>query len=422
MLYHKKVLPNGLRIITVPMRANPTVTVLVLAEAGSKYETKDKNGISHFLEHMCFKGTTKRPSVSDISTELDNIGSHYNAFTSQEYTGYYAKAEYTKVEKLLDIVSDMYLNPIFNEKEIEKEKGVIIEEINMYEDLPQRKVQNLILELVYGDQPAGWDIAGPKENIRKMNRNDFVTYRNKFYTAEATTIVVSGNINEKKVIKNIQQIFSTVPKAKKGTKLKVIESQTKPQIALHKKETDQAHLVLGVRTFGVHSKFERIMKVLVGVLDAGMSSRLFKKLRDEMGVCYYVHANQDAYTDHGLFCVSAGVDNKRVKEVISAILLELAKLKTELVSVEELKKVKQNLIGSMYLHLESSDSLAQFYGGQEVMNEKIKTPAEIKKKIESVTAVEVRSLAKQIFIDNNLNLAVVGRFENKADFEAVLKF
>jgi len=422
MKYNKTVLENGLRIITVPMKDNPTVTVLVLVEAGSKYETKDKNGISHFLEHMCFKGTTNRPSNADISTELDNLGSHYNAFTGQEYTGYYAKAEHSHVDKLLDVVSDMYLHPLFPENEIEKEKGVIIEEINMYEDLPQYKVQNLIMKLVYGDQPAGWDIAGPKENIKQMGRADFIAYRNKFYKAPSTTVVVSGNFNEEKVIKDISQIFSAMPKAEKGTKEKVKEEQTKPEVILFKKETDQTHIVLAVRTFGVFDKREKTMKVLDGVLDAGMSSRLFKKLRDEMGVCYYVRAGHDSFTDHGLYMISAGVDNKRVKEVIAVILDELNKLKTELVSPEELQKVKQNLAGTMYLSLESSDSLAKFYGGQEILNERVKNPEEIKIKIESVTAEEVRDLAKEIFVDKGLNLAIVGRFEDKAEFEEILKF
>lgn len=422
MKYTKTILENGLRIITVPMKDNPTVTVFVLVEAGSEYETKDKNGISHFLEHMCFKGTMRRPLNSDISTELDNIGSHYNAFTSEEVTGYYAKAQYSHISKLLDIISDMYLNPLFSEQEIEKERGVIIEEINMREDLPQYKVQNLITELVYGDQPAGWNIAGPKENIKRISKADFIAYRNKFYTSLATTVIVAGNFDEAKAIADIGKIFSAMPKQEKGVKAKVIEAQMKPAVSIFKKETDQAHLVLGVRSFSIYDKRDRIMKVLLGVLDAGMSSRLFKKLRDEMGVCYYVHADQNASADHGLFTISAGVDNKRVAEVVTVILAELNILKNELVSPEEMQKVKQNLAGTMYLSLESSDSLAKFYGGQEIMNETIKTPEEMKAEIDSVTAEEVRALAQEIFIDQGLNLAIVGRFEDKAEFEEVLKF
>jgi len=422
MQYNKTVLDNGLRIITIPMKDSPSATVFVLVEAGSKYETKDKNGISHFLEHMCFKGTIKRPNNYDISTELDNLGSHYNAFTSHEYTGYYAKAQYEHIDKLLDIISDMYLNPLFSEAEIEKEKGVIIEEINMYEDVPQRKVQNLISKLVYGDQPAGLDIAGSKENVKNMNRTDFIAYRNKFYVPEATTVIVSGNFTETKIINSIKNIFADLPRIKKGTKQKVIENQFKPEISLFKKDTDQAHLVLGIRTFSIYDKRDIIMDVLVGVLDAGMSSRLFKKLRDEMGVCYYINASQDALTDHGLFTISAGVDNTRVREVITVILQELSRLKTELVSLAELQKTKQNLIGSMYLSLESSDSLAKFYGGQEIMNKKLKKPEEIKAEIESVTAEMIMTLAKEIFVDSGLNLAMVSRFDDESEFQDVLRF
>lgn len=421
MNYKKTVLDNGLRVITVPMKDNPTVTVFVLVEAGSKYETKDKNGISHFLEHMCFKGTKKRPGNSDISTELDTIGSVYNAFTSYEYTGYYAKAEFNQVDKLLDVVSDMYLNPIFNEKEIEKEKGVIIEEINMREDLPQYKVQEVFMELVYGDQPAGWEIAGTKENVKNIKAEDFKNYRNKFYVASATTVVVAGNIDSDDILSKVEKIFSVMPKTMKGNKDRVKENQATPAIATLKKETDQTHLVLGVRSFNIYDKRTNIMDVLVGVLDAGMSSRLFRKLRNEMGVCYYIDASQDSLTDHGLFSISAGVDNKRVKEVIEAILTELKLLKNELVSEEELKKVKQNLIGKMYLGLESSNSQAKFYGFQEIMNERIKTPEEIKKEIESVTAKDIANLAKEIFVNKNLNLAIVGRLGNKTEFEQILK-
>jgi predicted Zn-dependent peptidase len=422
MQYKKTILENGLRVITVPMKDNPTVTVFVLVEAGSKYEIKDKNGISHFLEHICFKGTINRPGMSDISSELDSLGSRYNAFTSAEYTGYYAKAQYAHIDRLLDIISDMYLNPLLPAVEIEKEKGVIIEEINMREDLPQYKVQNVFMELVYGDQPAGWDIAGPKDNIKQMKREDFVAYRNKFYTSEATTLVVSGNFDEEKLLNKVISIFSAMPKTGRGIKEKTKENQVKPEVLFFKKETDQAHMILGVRTFDLYDKRDKIMDVLVGILDAGMSSRLFKRLRDEMGVCYYVSASQDAFSDHGVFSISAGVDSKRVKEVVSVILQELNKLKTELVSPDELQKVKQNLVGTMYLGLESSDSLAKFYGGQEIMNEEIKTPEEIKAEVESVTAEDVQKLAQEIFVDKGLNLAMVGRFEDEKEFRDVLKF
>lgn len=422
MKYNKTVLKNGLRLITVPMKNNPTVTVLVLVEAGSKYETKKKNGISHFLEHMCFKGTVKRPNNFDICTELDNLGAHYNAFTGQEFTGYYAKVEHKYLPKALDVVSDMFLNPIFDEKEMEKEKGVIIEEINMYEDLPQRKVEEVFEELLYGDQPAGWSIAGSKDNIRKMKREDFVEYRNNFYVPAATTVVIAGNFNEQKTIADVADIFGHLKKIKKGVKLVTLEKQNRPAIKIFKKDTDQAHLILGVRTFPTYDKRNSVLEVIQGILGGGLSSRLFKKLRDEMGICYYVRANKNTTTDCGTLTVSAGVNVSRVGEAIQAILGELRRLKAELISPEELNKVKQHLIGSMALGLESSDSLAEFFGGQEILNKPLNTADEIRQKIEKVTAADIMKLAQEIFTNRALNLAIVGKFENKAEFDNLLKF
>ncbi len=422
MKYTKKVLKNGLRVVVVPMKDNPTVTVLVLVEAGSKYETKEVNGISHFLEHMCFKGTVKRPKAIDISKELDAIGSQYNAFTAQEYTGYYAKSDAKHFRKIFDVVSDIYLNSTFPETEMQKEKGVIIEEINMYEDLPMRHVQDLMMELLYGDQPAGWNIAGEKKNILRMRRDDFITYKKAHYLPKVTTLVVAGSVSEKEVIKEAEKVFGKIEGGKKSNKLKVIEKQTKPEILLNFKKTDQTHFVLGVRTYDLFSKKNAVLSILGGVLGGGMSSRLFQKLREEMGVGYYVRAYDDAYTDHGFFQISAGVDNKRINEVLGAVLEECRKLMTELVSEEELEKVKECLIGNMKLSLESSDDIANFYGGQELLKKEIKNAEEKAKELRKVSAKEIKNLACEIFKDEKLNLALIGPFKDKNKFSKILKF
>ena len=425
MQFSKKVLKNGLRVITVPMKDNPTVTVLVLVEAGSKYEEKKVNGISHFLEHMCFKGTAKRPKSVDISKELDALGSQYNAFTSQEYTGYYAKSDARHFRQIFDIVSDIYLNSTFPELEMQKEKGVIIEEINMYEDMPQRHVQDLMMKLLFGDQPAGWNIAGDKKNILNMQRDDFVQFKNKHYLPEATVLVVAGQITEQKVLQEVNKIFGIVKRGQKGSKLKTKDIQNKPQVLINFKKTDQTHFVLGMRSCDLFNKKNVVLSVLGGVLGGGMSSRLFVKLRDEMGVGYYVRAYNDAYTDHGFFQVSAGVDNKRIDEVLQAVLEECRKLKIELVSEEELNKVKECLIGNMKLSLESTDDIANFYGGQELLKHEIHKAEEKAKEIRKVTASQIQTLAKDIFKDNKLNLALIGPFENakdKAKFLKILKF
>ncbi|OGI60268.1 hypothetical protein A2641_00535 [Candidatus Nomurabacteria bacterium RIFCSPHIGHO2_01_FULL_37_25] len=422
MKFFKKILHNGLRVVTVPMKDNPTVTVLVLVEAGSKYEEKKLNGISHFLEHMCFKGTVKRPKAIDISKELDALGSQYNAFTAQEYTGYYAKSDARHFKQIFDIVSDVYLNSTFPEAEMQKEKGVIIEEINMYEDMPNRHVQDLVMKLLYGNQPAGWNIAGDKRNILKMKRENFVKYKRAHYLPEATALVVAGQVTEKEVLKEVNKIFSKVPRGDKSRKVKVKEKQNKPQVLIKFKQTDQTHLVLGVRSYDLFNKKSPALSVLGGILGGGMSSRLFQKLREEMGVGYYVRAHNDSFTDHGFFQISAGVDNKRIYEVLRAILEECIKLKNEKVSEEELNKVKECLIGNMKLSLESSDDIASFYGGQELLKHKMDGVEEKAREIRAVTVSQIQVLAKDIFKNDKLNLALIGPFKEKNKFLKILRF
>ncbi len=422
MKFSKQVLKNGLRVITVPMKDNPTVTVLVLVEAGSKYEEKKVNGISHFLEHMCFKGTTKRPKAIDISKELDVLGSQYNAFTAQEYTGYYAKSDARHFKQIFDIVSDIYLNSTFPDAEMEKEKGVIIEEINMYEDMPNKRVQDLMMKLLYGNQPAGWNFAGEKKNILKMKRENFVKYKRAHYLPEATVLIVAGQVTEKEVLKEVNKIFSKVPRGDKSCKIKVEEKQIKPEVLVNFKKTDQTHFVFGMRTYNLFNKKNAILSVLGGVLGGGMSSRLFVKLREEMGVGYYVRAHNDSFTDHGFFQISAGVDNKRIYEVLRAVLEECIKLKNKKVSEEELNKVKECLIGNMKLSLESSDDIASFYGGQELLKREMDGVEEKAKKIRKVTASQIQALAKNIFKNNKLNLALIGPFKKKTKFLEILKF
>ena len=422
MKFKRTTLKNGLRVITVPMKDNPTATVLVLVEAGSKYETKKINGLSHFLEHMCFKGTTKRPKAIDISKELDTLGSQYNAFTAQEYTGYYAKSDARHFNQIFDIVSDIYLNSTFPEAEMQKEKGVIIEEINMYEDMPNRHVQDLIMKLLYGDQPAGWNIVGEKKNILNMKRNDFIKYKKMHYLPEATVIIVAGQVEESKILKEVNKVFGKISRGTKAKKLKVKEVQTKPQVLVNFKKTDQTHFVLGLRSHDIFDKKNAVLSVLAGVLGGGMSSRLFQKLREEMGVGYYVRAYNDSYTDHGLLQISAGVDNKRIDEVIKAVLFECRKLKTQKISKEELNKVKEFLIGNMKLSLESSDDIAGFYGLQELLKREVKKSEEKADEIRKVTANQIKLLANNIFRNNKLNLALIGPFKDKSKFSKILKF
>jgi len=391
------------------MPDNPSVTVLVMVETGSKYETKETNGLSHFLEHMVFKGTTKRPKASDISRELDSIGAHYNAFTGQEYTGYYAKADKRHLTKIVDVVTDMYLNPIFDAAEIEKEKGVIIEELRMYNDLPQQHVHEILAELMFEDQPAGWPVIGTEDTIRSFGRDHFIQYRADHYVAEATTVVVAGSFDELEAKATIEKTFAAISASQNKGKLKVLESQSSPQVKIQFKETDQTHLVIGFRTFPILDPRVPTMKVLAGVLGGGMSSRLFSKMRDQLGICYYIRTSHNPSTDHGDITISAGVDNSRVEEGMKGILEEVERIKNELVGDEELKKVKDYIAGTSMLELETSDARAEFAGFQEIMKHIVDSPEELIAKVHAVTAEDIQKLAQEVFVNKGMNLALIGK-------------
>jgi len=421
MAYSKHVLKNGLRLITLPRRDAESVTVMVLVEAGSKYENEKENGISHFLEHMCFKGTTKRPKVMQISAELDALGAQYNAFTSYEYTGYYAKVAPTNVKKALEIVSDLYLNPIFNQEEIEREKGVIIEEMNMYEDLPNRKVQDDMMTLLYGDQPVGRSILGTKEIIRGVKREDFIAYRAKHYLPQSTIVVVSGSFNERELRRNVEKLFSRLSGGEKGKKLPVNDKQTIARIFVRTKSSDQSHVVLSFRGYPAHDKRCYSATVLASILGGTMSSRLWQTVRERLGAAYYVHADHETLSDHGVFEVVAGLDTSRITEVLTEIIKEVTKCKRSDVGADELKRSKDSLIGRLRLGLERSDDIADFYGLQEIVKGSSVTPDEYIRAIKRVSAADVRAVARDIFTTAHMNLAVIGPHENDKSFVPLMK-
>ncbi len=417
----KKVLPSGLRVIMIPEDDAMATTVLVLVEAGSKYETKEINGLSHFLEHMCFKGTTNRPKSLLISSELDSLGAQFNAFTSHEYTGYYAKVQPAHAIKALDIVADLYLNPLFDAAEVEKEKGVIIEEINMYEDLPHRKVGELLMELMYGDQPAGWAVTGPRETILKLTRDDFVQYRKAHYVASSTVVIVSGKFDEEAIFAKISADFSTLSTGEKAGKLAVKETQQAPSAFVRHKASDQTHLVIGIRSYPLLHKDRHVLEVLAGILGGGMSSRLFERVREKMGAAYYVRANQDSYTDHGIFEIAAGVDHRKLESVIEAIVEEIRRLKDETVTPAELQRVKDSITGHLYLGLEKSDEIALFYGGQEILQKKYEHPEDMTAGIQAVTQDDVRRVANEIFKKESANIALIGPYNDNSTFARKLE-
>lgn len=405
----KKIFKNGLRLITVPMKDHSTVTVLVMSETGSINEKKEKHGIAHFLEHMVMKGGERYKTAYEVSSTLDSVGAYSNAFTGQEYTGYYAKGNPKHLSVFMDVVSDMYLTARLEEVEINKEKGVIVQEINMYKDKPSVYVQDLYYKAVYGDQPAGRHPLGTKETVNSLTREDFTSFMKKHYVASNTIVVVAGNIDQRNVENEVLKRFGEMPFSKSVSSPRVVEKQEKPQFLIENKKTDQLHINMGVRAFKASDKRVPTLMVLNSVLGGGMSGRLFQKLREEMGACYYIRSVADLSRKSGLLTVMVGIDPKRLGEVMDAVLNEMRKLKDEPVGEKELKKTKEHIVGRRSLGLESSDSVAEFFVDQEVLTKTQKTPALIAKEIKAVTSEDVKKLARFLFKDNRLSAAVVGK-------------
>jgi len=410
-VFHKSILKNGLRCVTIPLSNTKAVTALVMIGAGSKYETKKTNGVAHFLEHMMFKGTRKRPTALEISSLLDGVGAQYNAFTSKEYTGYYIKVDEPHLELALDVLSDAYRNSLYAQGEIGKERGVIIEEINRYLDNPARHLGDLWESLLYGDQPAGWTIAGEKENILSMQREDFLAYLRAHYTAPNTTVVVAGSFPKERIKLLVQSYFGKLSPKRAGTKQKVREAQKAPGVFVFPKKTDQAHLAVGVRTYPFDSPKRPALAVLSTILGGGMSSRLFIEVREKRGLAYDVHTSPEHYTDSGYLVTQAGVRLDAAETALQTILVEYKKIAQRGIAAKELKKAKEYLKGGLVLNLETSDAYAFFFGEQEALRERLETPDEKIKRIERVSAREVQEVARDIFKDAKLNAAFIGPFE-----------
>lgn len=416
---HKDKLENGLRVISAPLKNTKAVSLLVLVGTGSRYEEKANNGIAHFLEHMFFKGTNKRPTTLDIARELDSVGASYNAFTGEEYTGFFIRAESSHFDLALDILSDMLFNSKFEEIEITKEKGVILEEINMIKDLPQAYVEYVAKELLWGDEPLGRMITGLPETVSKFNRETFTSFYENFYQPQKMIVAVAGNISDN-ILTKIEKAFvfkdhQDIPSYEKAN-----DEQTKPALKIEFKKTDQAHFILGFRALKFSDPRREILKVLNNVMGGAMSSRLFTEVREKRGLCYYISSDFEEYRDTGFWAASAGVDIKRIDEALKVILEEFSKIKSREILAEELKRAKENLKGRMYLGLEESLNVAQSLAEEEMFLGKIKDPDEIAKEIDKVSQEEIQNLAHDIMKPEKLNLAMVGPFEEKERFEKIL--
>lgn len=422
MQFEKTILSNGLRVLTIPMPSFESVTVLIMVGAGSRYENTKNSGISHFLEHMAFKGTKNRPSAMAISSIIDGIGGECNAFTGKESTGYYIKSSAKHIELSLDILSDMLQNSLFDQVEIDKEKGVILEEINLYEDTPARKIGDVFEQLLYGNTPMGWDIAGDKAVIKGINREDFIRYLDALYSADNLTVIVAGGIDSKKASILVEKYFGKMRQFKAQKFEKVKEDQKEPQVLIKHKKTEQVHIALGVRTVPINHKDKHALSVLSSILGGGMSSRLFHEVREKRGLGYYVRTYSEHYQDCGNFVSTAGVDPKRVEEAVKVMIAVHKEIKEDgNISLEELKKAKEYLKGHLILDMEDSRSVAGFYGSQELLEDHIDNLEEVLVQIDKVTKEEVLGVAKKYLTPNQMNLAVIGDFEDGEKFKEYLK-
>ena len=420
-MFKKTTLKNGLRILTAPMQGTNTVTVLVLCATGSDYESKEINGISHFLEHMFFKGTKNRPTPSHIKHELDGIGSISNAFTSHELTGYHIKAAKTYLDQSLDLLADIYGNSTLPEDEIERERQVIIEEMHKDRDTPTLYIWWVWERLLYGDQPAGWDTIGEEPVLRRLKRPEFYEYFQHQYVAGNTAIVVAGNIDEAKTIDRVKDLFADIrnesPIRKKPA---LVEEQKTPAILVEYKETDQTHIAIGFRGFDANDPRRHAAEVLSTLLGGSWSSRMWDRIRDKLGLAYTVFSAHESYSNRGYLITYAGVDHPNVEQTIRAVLEEYRDICREPVSQEELRRVKDYIRGTTLIGLEQSNAVASFVGGEEMLTGKPLTADEVFARIEAVTPEELCAVAKEIIRPEKLNLAMIGPFKEVKPFHKLL--
>ena len=416
-VFERHSLSNGLRVLTAPMSHAQSVSCVVMLAVGSRYETAETNGIAHFAEHMFFKGTERRPSARDIAGEIDAIGGEFNAFTGKEYTGYYVRCAAETRDVALDVLVDMLRHSKFDQEEIEREKGVIVEEMNMYYDTPRDFVGGVYESLLYGDQPLGWDIIGRKETVRAATRETFTDYLDSWYVPERMVVGVGGRIGDG-LDEKLEELLGDLERRETGTALPVAAANG-GRVKVHTKDSDQAHLVLGVRSRPIDDPDRYVLQLLATVLGGGMSSRLFTEVRERRGLAYYVFGTNHAYTDTGSLYSQAGVDINRIDDAVSTIVEQFRLLASEPVPPDELEKARNFAKGRFVLQLESPHGTIMFGLRREVLEGRAEEPQAVLDALDTVTAEDVQRVAQEI-LDDGPYLAVIGPFDDAGRFEQLL--
>jgi predicted Zn-dependent peptidase len=416
--YERHVLENGLRVLTAPMPEAQSVTCMLMLAAGSRYETPESNGIAHFSEHMFFKGTELRPSARQIAGEIDAIGGEFNAFTGKEYTAYYVKCAAEHRDIALDVLVDMLRNSRFDPEEIDREKGVIIEEMNMYFDTPRDFIGGVYEELLYGDQPLGWDIIGKKETVRNATQETFRSYLDRWYHPPRMVLGVGGNIGDG-LLERAQELVGDLP-ARETDEPEPVRPYRNGRVRVFTKQSDQAHLILGVPSYPIEHPDRYALQVLSTVLGGGMSSRLFTEVRERRGLAYYVFGLNHSYTDAGSLYAQAGVDINRIDEAVTTIGTELRTIAEEQVPPAELEKARNFSKGRFVLQLENPQGLILFGLRREVLEHRAPDLDEVIDGLNAVTAEDVQRVAQDLIADDRLRLAVIGPFDDSGRFERLL--
>lgn len=417
--FSKTTLSNGLRVVTADMPAAKSVACFVMIAAGSRYETRDTNGIAHFAEHMFFKGTENRPTAREIAGEIDSIGGEFNAFTGKEYTGYYVKCAAEHRDVALDVLIDMLRNSKFDPEEIDREKGVIVEEMNMYYDTPRDFVDGVYDELLYGDQPLGWDIIGTKETVRSATRETFLDYLDRWYRAPRMVAGVAGAVGDD-LGPRLEELLGDVPNGSTGAPEPVTWTQDKPRVKIHTKASDQAHVRLGVHSYPLGSPDRYALTLLATALGGGMSSRLFTEVRERRGLAYYIYGHNMAYTDAGTLYSQGGVDINRIDDAVSTIVGEFARIAAEPLDPDELEKARNFAKGRLVLSLEDPKGMILFGLRDEVLEGRLREPDDVLAGLDAVTLEDVHRVAQDVIQDERLNLALIGPFDDAERFEKLL--
>ena len=421
-MFKQETLANGIQLITAHRADTQAVTVLVLVKVGSRYEPLELNGVSHFIEHLLFKGTASRPTSQHLSRLLDGIGAEYNAFTGKDHTGYYVKAAAEHLTLALDVLSDMFFNSLFDAKEMDKERGVIAEEINMYSDNPLMLIGDIFEKAIYDGHPLGRKISGPKETIQKVSRANLVRFYKDYYYANQIIVGVAGNFNQNAIKKTVAGYFDNKKiKAQKRTFKKFSVSQTSPRVNLHFKDTAQVQLALGFPSFKNTDPRVYALSLLAVILGGNMSSRLFTEIREKRGLAYFVKAGSESYEDTGSLIIQAGLELNSVAKAITTILAELKKVTNQGVLAAELARAKEFLKGKFVLQLEDSANLIGWIAEQKLLTGKIETPEQKLKKIMAVTLADVKKVATAVMDFSKTNLALIGPFKDREKFLKLLK-